>query len=304
MFDVIYGILGSLNLISDVIMVAALLSRHDSGMKTKLRLFLLWNGISACAGFVTDIFFSNFFSAYTPLDKAELNGIPEVSARTTLYYICMVVFTGGFIAKCIVLSVICPLYASYDQIAAESVQGADLTSAAERDGFPAGHQMPQSAAGDRAASPSVFLPATPKKFYFGSRSQPASFQEQRYGTLPFRGMQPPPVDMPYYACGPDPVRPPSTTMGQARLAGGMAGEAAAAMYQPAQAAQLSYTPPLVAAPRLVSPTASAAPPRAASTPDSLSSLDASPESTGNQAAAAKVTPAAPGRQPPKGGGHS
>ncbi|XP_070390642.1 uncharacterized protein [Dermacentor albipictus] len=59
-FAIIYGVGCALNLVSDVTMLYAL--RNPSQAKQKFRLFLIWNTLSTCGCYVTDLFFSDFSS--------------------------------------------------------------------------------------------------------------------------------------------------------------------------------------------------------------------------------------------------
>ncbi|XP_077508270.1 uncharacterized protein LOC144119563 [Amblyomma americanum] len=116
-FDIIYGVVCSLNLVSDLIMLNAL--KKPVQTKDKLRLFLIWNAGTTCVCYVTDIFLSDFNSKHMALKKEDFKDIDEESARNTLFYASVMFSTVIFIVKGGVLYAIYQMYTNYEHLVAD-----------------------------------------------------------------------------------------------------------------------------------------------------------------------------------------
>lgn len=116
-FDIIYGLGCALNFISDIMMIQALRNLREA--KEKFRLFIIWNTLTTCGCYVTDIFQNIFISKHMKLDKDQLGGMDEASARNTIFYFSTFLSTAIFAAKGGILYAFYQMYQNYDQVVAD-----------------------------------------------------------------------------------------------------------------------------------------------------------------------------------------
>ncbi|XP_065309120.1 msx2-interacting protein-like isoform X1 [Dermacentor albipictus] len=115
-FHNIYGVGCALNLVSDVTMLYAL--RNPSQAKQMFELFLIWNTLSTCGCYVTDLFFSYFLSKNIKLEKDQLRDMDEKSVRTRIFFVVVVIYTAIFLVKVCILHAFYQVYQNYNRIVA------------------------------------------------------------------------------------------------------------------------------------------------------------------------------------------
>ncbi|KAH6934052.1 hypothetical protein HPB50_019794 [Hyalomma asiaticum] len=115
-FDVIYGFISALNFISDVMMIRALKNLTEA--KEKLRLFIIWNALTTCACYITDIFQNHFMSRHMKLEKHQLGDLDEASARNSIFYMTVFFSSVVFAVKGGILYAFYQMYENYDQVVA------------------------------------------------------------------------------------------------------------------------------------------------------------------------------------------
>ncbi|XP_065309147.1 uncharacterized protein [Dermacentor albipictus] len=141
---IIYGVGTALDLVSDVTMLHAL--RNPSQAKQKFRLFLIWNTLSTCGFYVTDLFLTFLASKHKKLEKDELRDKDEKSFRTQIFFIAAGIYTVIFLVKVCILYALYQVYQNYDRLAAYEEQ-------------------------NRAPQPGIFTNAPPVAYPFQPGSQ-------------------------------------------------------------------------------------------------------------------------------------
>ncbi|XP_065309122.1 uncharacterized protein [Dermacentor albipictus] len=114
-FDIIDGVGCALNLVSDVTMLHAL--RNPSQAKQKFRLFLIWNTLSTCGFYVTELFFSYFLSKNTD-EKSKNRTKDEKSLDTMSFSEHALIDTVIFLIKVCILYALYQVYQNYDRLVA------------------------------------------------------------------------------------------------------------------------------------------------------------------------------------------
>ncbi|XP_070390643.1 uncharacterized protein [Dermacentor albipictus] len=90
--------------------------RNPSQAKQMFGLFLIWNTLSTCGCYVTDLFFSYFLSKNMKLEEDELRDTDEKSYRTMSFYGLAIIDTVIFLVKGCILYALYQVYQNYDRI--------------------------------------------------------------------------------------------------------------------------------------------------------------------------------------------